>query len=128
MCLPLILGGGCEAESLREAKKLSYPRDMEFVAVYIDQDKDWKVTLWEGDGLAPKDYALKPGGRRTQIFRLHFDRPFEIRTLTFSAQAQGRLQISETLQIRPADPCRRGVVFSRTAEGDPDIFWLTNPD
>lgn len=101
---------------------------MEFEAVFINQDHEWTVALWEGSGPAPKGGALKPGERRTQAFRLHFDRPFEIRTLTFSAQAHDRLQAKETLQIRPADPPRRGVVFSRTAEGAPDIFWLTNPD
>lgn len=101
---------------------------MEFEAVFINQDEEWTVSLWEGSGPAPKGADLKPGQRRSQAFQLHFDRPFEIRTLTFNAAAHGRPQLSETLQIRPADPTRKGVVFSRTSEGAPDIFWLTNPD
>lgn len=126
--LPFILGGGCDTDDLRAAKKLTYPRDMDFEAVYINQDPEWTVTLWEGAGPAPAGKELKPGAWRTEAFRLHFDRPFEIRTLTFSAQAHDRTEASETLQIRPADQPRMGIVFSRTAEGDPDIHWLSNPE
>jgi hypothetical protein len=128
--LPILLllgSSGCETEALREARKLTYPRDMAFEAVLINEDKEWTVSIWEGDGPIPSGESLKPGERMLKTFLLHFDRPFEIRTLSFNAEAHGRIQVKETLQIRPADQPRIGVVFSRTAEGNPDIYWLSNP-
>jgi len=107
---------------------MRYPMDMSLEVVMINNDFDWTVTLWQGEGKPPKSAELKPRTRRRESFKLHFDRPFEIRRLKFSAMAHGRVVADQILQVRPGDRTKIGVVFERTPENLPTIFWLTNPD
>lgn len=125
--LALVFLVGCEDAATRHRRELHYPIDMKLEAVLINQDADWTVTMWQGEGDPPKNADLKPGARRTELVPLHFDRPFEIRQLKFSARAHGKVVADQVLQVRPGDKNRIGVVFQRTPENAPTIFWLTNP-
>ncbi len=118
----------CEDPAARHRRELDYPLDMNLEAVMINNDFDWTVAIWQGTDKAPPGAELKPRARRRQSFKLHFERPFEIRRLTFSAMAHGKVVADQVLQIRPGDPTKIGVVFQRTPENVPTLSWLTNPD
>jgi hypothetical protein len=94
----------------------------------INNDFEWTVNLWQGEGPAPKGLELKPRTQRRETYKIHFDRPFEIRRFKFSAMAHGRVVADQVLQVRPGDQTKIGVVFERTPENVPTIIWLTNPD